>query len=245
MSQPSLASPTPVRAIGADDLGAPRPIYVVWELTMKCDQPCQHCGSRAGQAREDELGTEEILEVARGLVRLGTREVTVIGGEAYLRTDLVQIVRALASSGIRVTMQTGGRAFTLERARSLRDAGLDGLGVSVDGPARIHDRLRGNLGSHQAAVQALPARWGAPRITRSGSWSPGASSRSSTRSRRSSARPSRPTRAASRSTSTATTTSATTARTSRSCGRAPETWRRTGAAAPPAATSWASSRTAP
>jgi len=155
MSETPLASPTPVRAIGADDLGAPRPIYVVWELTMKCDQPCQHCGSRAGQAREDELGTEEILEVARGLVRLGTREVTVIGGEAYLRTDLVQIVRALAASGIRVTMQTGGRAFTPERARSLRDAGLDGLGVSVDGPARIHDRLRGNLGSHQAAVQAL------------------------------------------------------------------------------------------
>jgi radical SAM protein with 4Fe4S-binding SPASM domain len=122
---------------------------------MKCDQPCQHCGSRAGHAREDELDTGEILEVAKGLVRLGTREVTVIGGEAYLRTDLVQIVRALTDAGIRVTMQTGGRAFTPERARTLRDAGLDGLGVSVDGPARIHDRIRGNLGSHHAAVQAL------------------------------------------------------------------------------------------
>jgi radical SAM protein with 4Fe4S-binding SPASM domain len=79
----------------------------------------------------------------------------VIGGEAYLRTDLVQIVRTLAESGIRVTMQTGGRAFTLERAKTLRDAGLDGLGVSVDGPSRIHDRIRGNLGSHMAAMQAL------------------------------------------------------------------------------------------
>src|SRR6202046_3581600 len=108
MSQPSLSAPTPVRAIGAGDLGAPRPIYVVWELTMKCDQPCQHCGSRAGHARDDELSTSEILEVAAGLVRLGTREVTLIGGEAYLRTDLVQIVRALTDSGIRVTMQTGG-----------------------------------------------------------------------------------------------------------------------------------------
>jgi radical SAM protein with 4Fe4S-binding SPASM domain len=155
MSDNPLGSPDPVRALRDDDLGAPRPIYVVWELTMKCDQPCQHCGSRAGQAREDELDTAEILEVAKGLVRLGTREVTVIGGEAYLRTDLHEIVRTLAASGIRVTMQTGGRAFTLERARGLRDAGLDGLGVSVDGPARIHDRLRGNLGSHRAAIQAL------------------------------------------------------------------------------------------
>jgi radical SAM protein with 4Fe4S-binding SPASM domain len=155
MTAELLASPPPVRTIREDDLASPKPIYVVWELTMKCDQPCQHCGSRAGHAREDELDTDEILEVAKGLVRLGTREVTVIGGEAYLRTDLIPIVRTLAESGIRVTMQTGGRAFTMERAKALRDAGLDGLGVSVDGPARIHDRIRGNLGSHQAAIQAL------------------------------------------------------------------------------------------
>src|SRR3954469_14080015 len=101
MTTKLLASPPPVRTIGDDDLAAPRPIYVVWELTMKCDQPCQHCGSRAGQARERELDTEQILEVAKGLVRLGAREVTVIGGEAYLRTDLHTIVRALADAGIR------------------------------------------------------------------------------------------------------------------------------------------------
>ena len=52
-------------------------------------------------------------------------------------------------------MQTGGRAFTRERAESLKAAGLASLGVSIDGPARVHDRLRGNLGSHAAAVQAL------------------------------------------------------------------------------------------
>ncbi len=27
------------------------PAYVVWELTLRCDQPCRHCGSRAGAAR--------------------------------------------------------------------------------------------------------------------------------------------------------------------------------------------------
>ncbi len=138
-----------------EDDTSPRPIYVVWEITMKCDQPCQHCGSRAGPARQNELSTEEAYEIAESLSRLGTREVTLIGGEAYLRPDVYDIVRKLAGLGIRVTMQTGGRAFTMERARAFRDAGLDGLGVSIDGPARIHDRLRGNLGSHAAAVQSL------------------------------------------------------------------------------------------
>lgn len=154
MSQLIETLKKPVRMLTDDDT-SPRPIYVVWEITMKCDQPCQHCGSRAGPARDNELTTDESFEIAESLSRLGTREVTLIGGEAYLRPDVYDIVRKLAGLGIRVTMQTGGRAFTMERARAFRDAGLDGIGVSIDGPARIHDRLRGNLGSHAAAVQSL------------------------------------------------------------------------------------------
>jgi radical SAM protein with 4Fe4S-binding SPASM domain len=138
-----------------DDASKPRPVYVVWEITMKCDQPCQHCGSRAGPARRNELSTEEAFAIAESLSRLGTREVTIIGGEAYLRPDVYDIVGKLAGLGMRVTMQTGGRAFTPERARAFRDAGLAGLGVSIDGPARVHDLLRGNLGSHVAALRAL------------------------------------------------------------------------------------------
>lgn len=122
---------------------------------MKCDQPCQHCGSRAGRARPSEMTTEEILEVARGLVALGTREVTLIGGEAYLREDCEAIIRYLTDQGIRVSMQTGGRAFTVDRARRFKAAGLASLGVSIDGMGKSHDRLRGNLGSWSAAMRAL------------------------------------------------------------------------------------------
>jgi radical SAM protein with 4Fe4S-binding SPASM domain len=147
--------PAPTRALRAEDAGRAFPLYVVWEITMKCDQPCGHCGSRSGRARPNELTTEEAFEVCDALVKLGSREVTLIGGEAYLREDCEALVRRLAGQGVRVTMQTGGRAFTLERARLFKDAGLEGLGVSIDGPASAHDRLRGNLGSHAAALRAL------------------------------------------------------------------------------------------
>lgn len=143
-----------VRTLRASDT-EPRPVYAVWELTLKCDQPCQHCGSRAGAARVQELSLEEILRVADELVELGCREVVLIGGEAYLRPDLPSIVRHLAELGVRVIMQTGGRALTVERARALADAGLSQVGVSIDGPPAIHDRLRGNLGSWTAAMRAL------------------------------------------------------------------------------------------
>jgi MoaA/NifB/PqqE/SkfB family radical SAM enzyme len=104
--------PGPVRGQRASDFLRARPVYVVREVTMKCDQPCQHCGSRAGPARPKELSTEEALRVAESLAPLGTREVVLIGGEAYLRPDIHDILRALSQSGIRMIMQTGGRNST-------------------------------------------------------------------------------------------------------------------------------------
>jgi len=147
----------PVRNIRPEDRDRPRPIYVVWETTLRCDHACAHCGSRAGDARDDELSTEQLFEVADALVRLGTREVTLIGGEAYLRGDIYPLVERLARAGVRVTMQTGGRGLTLDRAERLKAAGMSAIGVSIDGPALVHDRLRASLGSHLAGIRAIDA----------------------------------------------------------------------------------------
>jgi len=144
-----------VRARRPEDGKRAKPIYAVWELTMHCDQPCTHCGSRAAAPRVNELSPEEVLDVAQALIDLGCREVALIGGEAYLRKDVYEIIAFLNERGARVAMQTGGRGITRERARKLADAGLQAVGVSIDGPEKIHDQLRGNVGSHRAALQAL------------------------------------------------------------------------------------------
>jgi len=57
-----------------------RPNYAVWEITLRCDLACRHCGSRAGPARPDELGLAEALDLVSQLADLGVREVTLIGG---------------------------------------------------------------------------------------------------------------------------------------------------------------------
>ncbi|MEZ4450315.1 MAG: hypothetical protein R3B09_12630 [Nannocystaceae bacterium] len=62
-----------VRALRPEDHGRARPIYCVWETTLRCDHACAHCGSRAGDPRETELDTAALLEVADALIRLGTR----------------------------------------------------------------------------------------------------------------------------------------------------------------------------
>ena len=128
--------------------------YVVWEITLKCDLGCRHCGSRAGKARSDELSTEECLDVVRQLDDIGVREVTLIGGEAYLRDDWDVIAKALTDRSIRVGITTGGRNFDAERVQRAVDAGIATVSVSIDGLERTHDLQRGARGSFRAAVES-------------------------------------------------------------------------------------------
>jgi radical SAM protein with 4Fe4S-binding SPASM domain len=132
-----------------------RPQYAVWELTLRCDLACRHCGSRAGRARADELDTREALDVVAQMAELGVSEATIIGGEAYLRDDWHTIAAALVDAGIRTTMTTGGRGLTAERVEQALGAGIESVSVSIDGLADTHDHLRALDGSFAAALRAL------------------------------------------------------------------------------------------
>jgi radical SAM protein with 4Fe4S-binding SPASM domain len=103
------------------------------------------------------LTTDECLDLVRQLARMGTREVTLIGGEAYLRRDWLKIIREIRDQGMDCTMQSGGLNLTEARIKSAVDAGLQALGISVDGLREVHDKLRGVKGSFDAAFKALKA----------------------------------------------------------------------------------------
>ncbi len=138
----------------ATDLAA-RPTYAVWEVTLACDLACGHCGSRAGRARPDELTTAECLRVIDELADLGVREITLIGGEAYLRPDFLQLVAHISARGMRPSMATGGRGITPTLARGMRDAGMTLVSVSIDGHREAHDALRAQVGAYDSAIAAI------------------------------------------------------------------------------------------
>ncbi|MEZ4405432.1 MAG: radical SAM protein [Polyangiales bacterium] len=132
-----------------------RPIIAVWEITLRCDLACRHCGSRAGRERPDELTTAEALDLIDQLADLGTKEVTIIGGEAYLRDDWITLGKAIRARGMELTMTTGGRGMTAEKAREAKEAGVQSASVSVDALEDLHDQLRGVKGSWRAAMAAI------------------------------------------------------------------------------------------
>jgi radical SAM protein with 4Fe4S-binding SPASM domain len=131
------------------------PEYCVWELTLRCNMRCLHCGSAAGRAREGELTVAECLPVADALVALGCRVLALIGGEVFLFPGWEQVARRLTDRGVYVNTITNGSVLGDKQIAQIREAGLGNVGVSVDGLAEAHDKIRGVPRSFERALRAL------------------------------------------------------------------------------------------
>jgi nif11-class peptide radical SAM maturase 3 len=136
-------------------MGYRRISYAVWEITLKCNLACQHCGSRAGHTRTKELSTAEALDLVKQMAEVGITEVTIIGGEAFLRPDWLEIAQAITKAGMLCGMTTGGYGITLDTAHKMKEAGINVVSVSVDGLEATHDRIRGKQGSWEWAFKTM------------------------------------------------------------------------------------------
>ena len=146
-----MSQTTPLEA----NTQAYRTTYAVWEITLKCNLACSHCGSRAGDSRVDELSTEEALDLARQLAEVGINEVTLIGGEAFLRRDWLDIAQEITRHGMVCTMTTGGYGISRRTAQKMKDNGIARVSVSIDGMRETHDDLRGVEGSWDRCWETL------------------------------------------------------------------------------------------
>jgi radical SAM protein with 4Fe4S-binding SPASM domain len=128
------------------------PMRVYWELTRACPLACRHCRADALRGRAPgELTTAECEHVLASLAAAGEPRPHVVftGGDPLARPDLVPLVRFAAGHGLGVSVAPSATpVLTRDVVAALKDAGVSGMSISVDGPAAAqHDRLRGVLGS--------------------------------------------------------------------------------------------------
>lgn len=126
----------------------------VWELTLACCFSCAHCGSKAGQPRENELTLQECLDVIDQLAELGCEWVSLIGGEVFLYPGWNIVVDFLARRGMRLCIITNGYMIDQEITRQLKDSAARYIVVSIDGTQANHDSMRA-AGSYQKAIEAI------------------------------------------------------------------------------------------
>ena len=110
----------------------PRPYTLVAELTYRCPLRCAYCSNPVELAALGaELDTDTWARVFTEAEALGVLQVNLTGGEPLLRDDLPALVTAARSAGLYTTLITSGLPSDSERLARLRDAGLDGVQLSL------------------------------------------------------------------------------------------------------------------
>lgn len=87
----------------------------------------------ASRPREELLSFEEIIKIVKAAARLGIENIRLTGGEPLMRKGLAGLVASLNKiDGIKDISLTTNGVLLKEHARSLREAGLKRLNVSLD-----------------------------------------------------------------------------------------------------------------
>lgn len=137
------------------------PLVVVWRVTERCNLACGFCAfDRTLQRPRAEVSLDAVAPMLRllgGLRAQTGREVLVswLGGEPLLWPHLEAATSLAREHGLRVSLTTNGLAFARERWRRFAVDELAELTVSVDGPAEVHDRFRGQVGQGALLLDVL------------------------------------------------------------------------------------------
>lgn len=136
------------------------PQTISWNLTKLCNLACAHCyldaGTRAGK-RSEELDTAQCKAILDQIKAANSDSLVILtGGEPLLRNDLDGLIAYADSQGLWVVLGTNGTLLTQARADKLKQAGLKGVGISIDALDReTHDRFRGKPGAWDDAVAGV------------------------------------------------------------------------------------------
>jgi len=110
-------------------------------VTDRCNFRCVYCMPRhmfgpdhEFLPRSELLSYEEIQRLARSFSEIGVRKFRLTGGEPLIRRDLERLVGMLADveNVEDISLTTNGSMLTLDKARALREAGLQRITVSLD-----------------------------------------------------------------------------------------------------------------
>jgi AdoMet-dependent heme synthase len=141
---------------------AQTPLNVYWEMTQACGLACRHCRAEAMPDPDPrELSVEEGLEFLRQIPEFGAPlpQLILTGGDPLLRRGLFPLIDEARRLGIGVSITPAATAaLTREMLARLKQHGVEGVGLSLDGPtAQRHDSIRGVPGTFDRTLDAL--RW--------------------------------------------------------------------------------------
>jgi MoaA/NifB/PqqE/SkfB family radical SAM enzyme len=122
--------------------------------TARCNLKCKMCFARRYQAKS-ELDYEQWCRVIDEIASFKPR-VHLSGGEPCLHPRIIDIIRHIKKFGLYVHITTNGTQLA-RQAGDLVSSEVNQLDISIDGPADVHDAIRGKPGTYRLIDEGLNA----------------------------------------------------------------------------------------
>jgi len=127
------------------------------EITSKCNLRCKYCYffDNPNPTYED-LPVNEWINFFKELGECNVMDVTLVGGEPFIRKDLPEIINGIIENRMRFSILSNGSLINDSIAAFIEKTGYcDQVQISLDGSSpETHDVLRGE-GSFEGAIRGL------------------------------------------------------------------------------------------
>lgn len=108
--------------------------YLRISLTESCNLRCIYCMPEGSVPKTcgEVLTKENIFAIVEAGVELNIKKIRLTGGEPLLRQDIVDLVKGIKNRGIEKIYITTNGILLAEKIDDLKNAGLDGVNISLD-----------------------------------------------------------------------------------------------------------------
>lgn len=128
------------------------------EYSYACNMHCKHCcvADLMGKSDRRALTVADVKDLADQADAYGLAQFVITGGEPLIFKEFDDIVAAIDPQRFYITTDTNGYFLDADRARHLKEIGVDKVQISLDSMIESeHDEFREKQGAWRRAVEAI------------------------------------------------------------------------------------------
>lgn len=163
---------------------APKSYFLGHEPTIRCNLKCEMCyQGQTRSLRLGELDTKDALKIYENFlpkinpvrnsglkpfqaktkskeeqinISNGVKEIKLVGGEPFMRSDILELISFWDKAGKKIALQTNCTLLTERIVNELKKyKNIVAFLISLDGPEKIHDRVRGVPGAYKKMMNVV------------------------------------------------------------------------------------------
>ena len=142
--------------------------YMQWHITKKCNCHCLHCYQNKEYFSED-MDLKQLVRIFlqyKDFIKYFFENhiqgikvkplISITGGEPFLYKDFMKFLQILSTNRdyFFFCILTNGTLLTKDTALKLKDFGIAQVQISIEGPEKVHDTIRGK-GNFKKALKGI------------------------------------------------------------------------------------------